>query len=228
MNINEDDNLYIYKEEDDLDDSPLNYASSQYNLEQEEEDTIPKDIKKRSAFRLLLKIMFSPVQGWKDLRRENPSVESLQSGCLYPILAILAISKFADYFYSVNVSLTTVVTKAVVSFVSFFFGYYCILLVLSKLLQKNTVKNFENDYGKEYIIVALSTLAMFAILTDLLPMLWPILIFLPLWTLYLLYQGSRFFQLATAQELRFMLTVCGAIIGVPLLIDWGLNELLPY
>lgn len=230
MIINDKDNIYVYREEDEdnIDDSPLNYASSDLNENDDDIETNSKAIRKKSAFLLLVKIMFFPVQGWKNLRREHPSIESIQSGCFYPILACLSISKFADYLYSVNVTLSSVITEAVVAFVSYFFGYFCILIILSKFLPRNTEKNFDTDYGKEYVIIGLSTLALFSIITELLPMLWPILIFLPLWTLYLLYRGSRFFKIAPNQELKFMIVICCSIIGVPLLIEWGLNELLPY
>ena len=224
------DNLYVYEETDEIqDDSPMNFASSQFEEENStDEEEKEEKIKRNSCFGILIKIMFNPVAGWKSLRRKKITVEEFQSGLFYPLLALVSISKFADYFYSVNVTLTGVVTKAVIAFVSFFFGYFCILFVLSKILPKNLSPIFEGTYGKEYVIAGLSTLALFGIITDILPMLWPVLIFLPLWTLYLLYQGSRFFQLATSQELRFLIMTCATIIGVPYVIDWGLNELLPY
>lgn len=225
--MQEEDNIYIYKDDEDPDDSPMNYASS--HLEEDTgENENQKEKRKISAFRLLLLIMFNPVEGWKRMRRESITPENLQSGCFYPVLALLALSKFSDYYYSVNVTLSNIVTSAVIAFVSFFFGYFCILFLLSKLLVANTRKNFEENFGKNYIIVGLTTLAIFSIITDLLPMLWPVLIFLPLWTLYLLYKGSRFFQMAKNQELRFLVITCASVIGIPLLIDWGLTELLPY
>lgn len=212
---------YIYQEEKEPD-------TDQQSIEEDSNEDEQELTHSQNAFLMLLNIMFNPVQGWKNLRRSKLSVESLQSGCFYPILAVLALSNFSEYFYSVNVSLSSVVTKAVISFVSYFFGFFCVLIVLKILLPKNTLMNFEGEFGKNYIITGLSTLALFSILTNLLPMLWPVLIFLPLWTLYLLYKGSRFFKMAETQELRFLIVTCVAVIGVPLLIDWALNEILPY
>ena len=228
MSIEDNDNYYVLEEDDkDLDQSPLNFAAYKEEDIQEEED-IKLDGKKKSAFGILFNIMFNPVEGWKMLRRSRTGVESLQSGCFYPLLALLALSKFAEYFYSVNVNLSQIITEAVIAFVAFFFGYFSIPMVLSWFIKKEMSERFENIFGKEYILIALSTLVIFSIVTDLLPMLWPILIFLPIWTLYLMFKGVRFFKFPEKEEMKFFLLSGASVIGVPLLIDWALNAILPY
>lgn len=230
MSIEDNDNYYVLNEteEKETDDSPLNFAA--YEDSEEEESLGEKESvdTKKSAFAILFKIMFNPVEGWKTLRRSRISVEKLQSSCFYPILALLAVSCFADYFYSVNVGLTQLVTQAVVEFVAFFFGFFCIQKILTWLLPKEQAEKVEENYGKEYTIISLSTLALFSILTNLLPMLWPVLIFLPIWTLYIMFKGIRFFLFPMKQEMKnFVIWGC-AVIGVPLLVDWILNSILPY
>lgn len=229
MSVEDNDNYYVLEEEDQgLDQSPLNFAAyKEEDLENEEDDEI-KGKSKKSSIGILFHIMFNPVEGWKGLRRSNKSIESLQSECFYPLLAILAISKFADYFYYVNLSFSQIITEAVISFVAFFFGYLSIPTILSWFLSKEMSERFENRFGKEYILIALSTLVLFAILRDLLPMLWPILIFLPIWTLYLMFKGKRFFKFHDKEEIKFFVLSGTAVIGVPLLIDWALNVILPY
>ncbi|MCH5235722.1 MAG: hypothetical protein J1E16_10545 [Muribaculaceae bacterium] len=227
MSKEDNDNLYVLEEED-PDHSPLNFAA--YEDDEREEEVNQEEISssKKSPFAHLIQIMFNPVQGWKTLRRSKISVESLQSSCFYPLLALLAISNFADFFYSVNVNLSQVITLAVVSFVSFFFGYFCIQMVLNWFLPKEVANIFENKFGKEYILISLSTLALFTLITNLLPMLWPILIFLPIWTLYLMFKAVRFFKFQIKEEMKFFVLSGSATIGIPLLIDWGLNAILPY
>lgn len=221
------DNLYILEEEEqETENSPLNYAAYEEEDLEEEKEFIGE--KKKSPFAILFNIMFNPVEGWKTLRRSKIEVESLQSGCYYPLLAILAISKFAEYFYSVNVSLSQIITDAIVSFVAFFFGFFCIQIVISMFLSKEAKENFEGKFGKEYIMIALSTLAIFSIVTDLLPMIWPILIFLPIWTFYLMFKGVRFFKFHEKEEIKFFIISAASVIGIPLMIEWLLNAVLPY
>lgn len=248
MSFEDNENFYVLQDEasnpkrkgeeeieEDYDDSPMNFAA--YSNEEAEEEIESEDeeiekeegkISRATCLGLLLRIMFDPIQGWKKLRRSGISVEKLQTNCFYPLLAIMALSEFADFFYSVNVNLTQVVTQAVVAFVAFFFGNFCIPVVMSWVLDKETMEKFDTKYGKEYVLIALSTLTIFAIFTNLLPMLWPILIFLPIWTIYLLFKGVRFFLIPKEKEMKFLVLISLAVIGVPLLIDYILNTIMPY
>lgn len=234
MSYEDNENLYNLEEEisqEEEDDSPFNFASYEGDESGIEEESDSVEQKSQSRFRalgLLLKIMFSPVEGWKSLRRSKIGVEEIQSGCFYPLLALLAMSKFADFFYSVNVSLTQVVTEAIVAFVAFFFGYFCIPVVLSWVLPKDMTEKYDCNFGKIYTVVALSTLVIFSIFQDVLPMLWPILIFLPIWTLYIMFKGVRFFFFENGRDMRFFLMAGAAVIGVPLIIDYVLKLIMPY
>lgn len=230
MSIEDKDPYYVLEEEinKEEDSSPLNYAA--YNLEEQISTEIPdKDKRERNiSFLIMLKIMFNPVEGWKTLRRSKISIENLQGGCFYPVLALLSISCFADYFYLVNINLSELVTKAVITFVAFFFGYFCVPVILSWTYPKEESKKFESNFGKKYILVALTTLALFSILTNILPMVWPILIFLPIWTLYIMFKGIRFFHFPEKLEMKFFVFSGITVIGLPLLFDWIINLILPY
>ena len=229
MSTEDRDNLYILEEEnEDIDTSPRNFAAYEDEERIEENNDEQTEEVNKSAFSLLIRIMFNRVEGWKRLRRSNISIENLQSGCFYPILAFLAISKFADYFYSVNVTLTKIISEAIIAFVAYFFGFFCIAMILNWFLPQEVAEKFDSKFGKEYTIVALSTLALFSIITDLLPMLWPILIFLPIWTLYIMFKGVRFFKLPPNQETKFYVISSASVIGIPLLIEWALASVLPY
>lgn len=234
MSIDDNDNYYVLQDNDgemEEDDSPRNFAA--YNIEEEDKEDLDEgdeglEEKNVSALGLMFRIMVNPVEGWKNLRRSHIKLETLQSGCFYPLLALVAVSKFAEFFYSVNVSLGKVVTEGVIAFVAFFFGFFCVSQFLNLVLPPDMVKKFDCRFGKEYIVISMSTLALFSMLTDLLPMIWPILIFLPLWTLYIMFKGVRFFKFAVNQEMKFYIFAASAAIGMPLLIDWVLNTVLPY
>lgn len=221
--------LFYQLEDHENDDSPINFAA--YDEDEAEENPIEEqEIKKGAgnAFLMLMRILFEPVEGWKRLRRSKVSVDAIQSRCFYPILAILAISEFADFFYSVNVSLAQVITGAVISFVAFFFGYFCVQMMVMWILPSRMGERYDSLYGKQYTLMALSSLALFSIFIKLFPMIWPILIFLPLWTLYLMYKGVKFFHFEAKEEMRFYLTTAVCVIAVPMIIDWGLTEVMPY
>ena len=220
---NEEDIYYVYNEDEDPVDSPLNYAVADEDDQQDDDLTEEKT----SPLKLMFNVLFTPVQGWKKARREKITVENLQSGCFYPLLAVLALSRFTDFFYSTRATLSNTVTEAVVDFVSYFFGYFSAVIFLKIFLKKPVGEYFETNFGKVYIMLSMSTLVLFSIFTNLLPMLWPILIFLPLWTIYLMYRGVRFFKLSENILLKFTILTCASVIGFPLIIEWLLNTILP-
>lgn len=197
-----------------------------YVLEDSEETSPGQPGNRKSPFLLMLEILFNPVVGWKSLRRAKITAETIQSECFYPLLAILAVSEFAQLFYSSSVTLSEVLIDAVVSFVSFFAGYYCIMLALELFLPKEAKVRFNTEFGKVFVLTALSTLCLFFIAIELLPILWSLLIFLPLWTVYVICRGVRFFIFPENCKLRSTIILCLLTIGVPSLIDWALKEMI--
>lgn len=233
------DNIYIYSEEQnpvnteeyDPDTSAPNYA--QYPEEEIDQDNPDKSGHDRhgkagvSVFGLLLKTMFNPVEGWKAIRRSKISPETAQRECFYPLLAFYAVSKFAILAYSAKAELADVLVDAVTSFVSFFFGYFCAVILLKHLLPKITAETFDTDFGKDMVVVSMSSLCLFFILTELLPMLWAVLIFLPLWTVYMICRSTKFIKIPEDKQILTVALMNLIIIGTPILLEWGLGEILP-
>lgn len=229
------DNIYVYIDEEeygdeevDIDDSPLNYAQIpdgvENYLEEEKNEDKRSDF---SVFLLLLKILTNPVEGWKEVRRERITVDEAQRNCFYPLLAILAISHFATLFYSSRVTLPQIILESVTSFVGYFAGFFCIVILLKLLLPKGADKCMDTNFGKVFVILNLSSLCLFFAAMELLPMLWPVLIFLPLWTVYVICRGTRFFRFPEEKTILCIGLMCILIVGLPSLIEWGLNEVLP-
>ncbi len=230
------DNIYVYvddeeyeEEEVDIDNSPFNYAQIpdgviESYLEEEESDDKRRDI---SVFLILLKLLSNPVEGWKEVRREKITVDEAQRNCFYPLLALLAVSHFATLLYSSRVTLPQVILGSVTSFVGYFAGFFCIVLLLKLLLPKDADKCMDTNFGKVFVILNLSSLCLFFTAMELLPMLWPVLIFLPLWTVYVICRGTRFFRFPEDKTIQCIGLMCILIVGLPSLIEWGLNEVLP-
>lgn len=218
--------LNNFEDKKSFDDNNLNESTNDFDnyILSEENENIEK---KNSIFLILLKILISPIDGWKELRRRNIKTEKIQSDCFYPLLAILAMANFINFLYVPHISVSTIVIDAVKSFISFFFGYFCIIILLRSVLPYGTNTIFTTEFGKNFILMALSSLCLFSILLVLFPMVWAILIFSPLWTIYSVCKGIRFFKLPSKGSVRFILTVCSAIILVPLGLEWLFNSLLP-
>lgn len=239
QNPEEEENLYIYQEEDDdtsesddMDDSPLNYSQidedeEEWSDDRDDSDEHDKQTGRKSVFLMMLKILSNPVEGWKSIRRAHITVEEAQQKCFYPLLALMAVCKFAALYYSPSTSISDITVEALISFVALFAGYFCIILLLKLLLPGNGGKIFDTEFGKVFVIIALSTLSFFFALIEIFQMLWAILIFLPLWTVYSVCKGIRFLNFAHDKSIRSTTLLCLLIIGVPVLIQMGLEEVLP-
>lgn len=231
------DNLYIYSDNNgmeeqfpssqynDLDTSGPNFSQS-INESEEDDDVSEKTTCKSSSLMLMFKILFNPIEGWKSLRRSHLTQEEVQRGCFYPLAALLAVSRFADMFYNPAVKLDDCIMSAVSSFISFFFGYFCILIIIRILMPSDISGIFDKHFGKIYILMSLSSLCLFYTVTALLPMLWAVLIFLPLWTVYIIFRGSKFLKFPESRHIRYVTILCILIIGSPLALSWVMEIIL--
>ena len=175
----------------------------------------------------MLRVMFGPIEGWKRLKRAKLSPEEVASHCFYPLVGLAALSEFAALWTHVNVSLTNVVVSAVTTFISFFFGYFLVLLLGGVFLPKRARELVNLPFGKEFIMISMATLALFLIIYNVVPLMSPVLVFLPLWTIYIMFRGVRLLRVAKDCESRTTVTLCTLVIGSPALCCWLLTKLLP-
>lgn len=235
MEEEEKDNIYIYTDEEDenkdpKDNSGPNFAQVDQEalIDRRENGEENKHIPCPNLLMLMLKVLLNPVEGWKSVRRNKVTPEQMQRGCFVPMVTFLALSCFAEYFYSARVTLALAVEDAVIDFVSFFFGYFIIILMLRTVMPKVTTISLDSSFGKVFVLMSLSTLCLFYSLTMLFPMLWAILIFLPLWTVYIICKATRFFVFPENRQITCTGILCLIVIGVPMVIDWMLGKLLPH
>lgn len=234
----DDDNLYTLPEDSDNDsvenenrssdysESESGYEDGDYEEEEDSEDDEEEDddedeneTRRGNLFALMFKIMSTPVEGWKELKRRHYTVEELASGLFYPMIAFVSISEFADKFYT-NSSISDCLLKGVGRFVSFFFGYFTVVLLSGIFLPKSVKEAMKKDIGKEFVMMNLSTMALFFMALNLFPMFDAILVFLPIWTIYLIYKGVRILRVPVSVESRTKVILTFLIIGAPLLWEW--------
>lgn len=208
----DDDNLYVYTEEE----------------KEEEEKNINPGPRKKSPLALMFEVLFNPGEGWKNVRRASLSAEEAQKGCFLPLLIILSLCNFASIFYNPSIAFIEVAVKAIITFVSFFFGFFCIMILLRLILPSEVKETISSEFGKVFVLLCLSTLCLFYSFIEIFPMLWAILIFLPLWTVYSICNGSRFFKFPEDRQIYCNAVMCLLIIGIPTLLDWILGEVLNF
>ena len=175
---------------------------------------------------LLLSMMVNPIEGWKKIRRSGLTVDEISSRCFYPLVAVAALSEFMCYVYTVPDSISTVLIQALSVFISFFFGYFVITLLEKSLLPVNCREKALSPYGRVYVLYLLSTLTLFYTLSNCVPMLEAVWVFMPLWTIYLASKGIRFFKFPDRRITLITVMICAFIILTPIAIYMIFSELL--
>lgn len=219
-NIDDDNDSTLTDDEDGMEDS-----DDSGDVEDPEN---PEDEPKKSfsPVGVLFKTMMTPVEGWKQLKRARFTDEEFAGRCFYPLTALAAISEGSALFYEANVTMADWAMQGLSTFITFFFGYFSVILAGGFLLPKAARFFVHKDVGRQSVMLAMSTLALFQIAINVVPMLDPVLVFLPLWTIYLLYKGVRVIRVPKDVENSTTGIVCALVIGMPLLWNWLMTEVL--
>lgn len=205
-----------------------------YNLDDDEnpawDGSTEPDPERPSAhhlFRTLVKILTTPVEGWKQIRRDRLTSHEISVGLFFRIIGVLSCSKFSILIYHPTASIVQVIIEALISFTSFFASFPCILILLKILLPPEVSKKFDDGYGKSMVLMVLSSLALFGIPYECLPMLDPVLVFLPIWSIYVMSKGIRFLRISRRYETRTLIFLSALTVGMPIFLGWLLSLILP-
>lgn len=192
-----------------------------------DEDAANQATSAKSAFLSMTGILLTPVEGWKKLKRSRFSPEKFASNCFYPLIALASVGVFAKMFYGETGALSGLLVEAIVIFISLFLGYFSVLLAGRFFLPSDCRICLEKPFGKVFVMASMSTLALFMTFYEILPMLQPVLCFLPLWTIYSISRGIRFLRIPANRQATCTVIVSFMVIGLPVLIGWLFTEFLP-
>ncbi|MDE6019135.1 MAG: hypothetical protein K2G85_10020 [Muribaculaceae bacterium] len=192
-------------------------------LSEEEKPRTPSDNNDKKGynpFLLLLSILMTGTAGWKKLRRSRLKPEQTAAGCFYPIIAVAAACRFADWFYVPEFNISTTLVSAASIFVSFFFSYFAVHVICRWLFPVQAKSKTDTEYFKLIVQYALSSLALFMIPAEILPILEPLTVFLPIWTAFIITKALRFLRLPEIYHNRCMVTIVITVIVMPYLFMW--------
>lgn len=192
-----------------------------YSIEDDEEEG--RTVKRLTMWSLMPRIMSAPSSGWQRTLEKGPSADIAVIRFLLPMALLSGGSDFFSLLYSVQASLEGVLVSGVISFCSFFLGYY-MALVFAKVFLPKEDKGFPNtNYGRLLTMAGVATLAIFHILFKALPMFDFIIEFFPLWTIFLIYRGMKIAELRSDKSTFVLGVMCMVIICSPVLVEWVLS-----
>ncbi len=184
------------------------------------EESNDRKKKRYTPMFLLLDILMTGTAGWKNLRRSRFKPEQTAAGCFYPLIALASVCQFCDWFYHAEFDLSATLLMAASVFVSFFFSYFAVQVVCRWFFPLAAKSKTETQYFKLIVQYALSSLALFWIPVEILPILEPFTVFLPIWTAFIITKGIRFLRLPEQYQNRCLVTIVVTIIVMPYLFMW--------
>ena len=223
---------YKYHEENDEGNNPAQISNNLFpqgpdsDADQEYLGSLDPTFDSR-CWSILLKTLANPIEGWKNLRRDNIPNEVFSASLFYPIIAIASISEFVPLLYGSSDSITQILLKALAAFLSLFFGYFSVIAIGGIILPKPVTEVLHNPFGKEFVMLSISSLALFLTVFNIFPMFDAVFVFLPLWTLYIICRGVRFFRVPKDKESKIQIFLCFMILGLPCLWYWLCGILFP-
>lgn len=181
----------------------------------------------QSPFSAFLKMLISPIQGWKNIKSGAHKPEEVASRLYYPLIALIAAGEFLQLIYNPTLTVTVLLKDAVITFISFFLGYFLVLFLIELIFKKDVRIKLMTDFGKNFILMNLSSMVLFYFLYEILPLAGPILVFTPIYTLYLIIKGVKYLRLPQENYNINIFLLSILIIGMPILIYKIFQAIMP-
>lgn len=218
---------YILEPDDDTEEGhgkQKEHFGDYYDPEDDEPDAPDPDAEyqKQSGgvWSMLFTTMVNPVNGWKAFRRSKITSNALTLKLLLPCCAAAGLSEYFSLIYDPLVGLGATTITAIVTFFLYFASYYLAQL-LARIFLPKVMKGLPSTrYGEILAMVGISTLALFHVPVSIFWYLNELLVFLPLWTIYLIFKGMKFVKMEEGKSTYTIGVECVAILCAPLLLEY--------
>lgn len=203
-----------------------------YNMDDSESPTTESESAQkqkhttRNPWLLLFKLLVTPIEGWKSIRRAKRTAAEWSRECFYPLTGFCALTSLASVIYDHDVTWNVAVIHSIIAFMSFLLSYFCTLLCADIFLPQIR-KEIHSDFGKIFVMTAISTMGVAYCLWNLLPMLSPLLAFVPIYTIYLVIRGVRFLRIKGDKTGNITVAMCIFIVGLPLVLYYLFDDFIP-
>ncbi len=169
----------------------------EYILDEETQAAPPEGGKpRRNAWRRWLRVMGTPAEGWNRMEASALKPEGLASAVFYPLTALASATVFMTFFNEgEGVELSDLLIKATIGFLSLFLSYFAFIPLCRLLMKRESRERFDTDFGKCYALTLLSTMALYEVIDNCVPLLKPVTAFAPVYTAYVSFKGIKTLKL---------------------------------
>lgn len=175
----------------------------------------------------MLQLVLAPTKGWEDISLADGRTGRPASRAYYVYMAVVALSWLVQLLYDSELGLVRVIELVIVTYATFFASFYIGTFILSVAMQ-SLVGSGEVDEHRVRTLVAygLSLLGLIRLIANLLPAQTPVLWFMPLYVVVILWKGFRYAGVRRESVGLFVILDVLAIIVPPMIVGWLFKILL--
>lgn len=167
----------------------------------------------------MLQLAVSPVQGWRDVARENAAPRTLVLRGLVPWLAVVAASAVVGALYRPSFPLGQGVSDAVVQFVQYLAAYLLAPMAMSFFVDADVDGGVADSRRVDTLAAyCLGLLAAVTAVDNLSPVSLTLFRFLPLYVGVIAWFGQAYLGVAPARRWHYLALVVAAVLLPPYLI----------
>ncbi len=177
----------------------------------------------------MLQLVLSPRNGWEDISLDDDRRDYRTAASYYMFIGIVAASWLMQwayhpaYFNAVKVTELVIVTYAVF-FVCYFVGTFVMSVALETLVKQGI--EIDEHRTRTFTIYSLALLATVLLIGLLLPASTPVLWFLPLYVLVIMWKGARYLRIAKDKVNWFVIIALMGTLMPPMLLGLLFKSLL--
>ena len=152
----------------------------------------------------LFALVAAPGKAWQSISSKEESQATFLNGYLYPIMGITALSVFVNLFND-QFTLEKALKLMTIDFVKFFVGFYIASFLIDELLQKFFDREKNPKQVQLFVGYTLSVYMLITIFLNLFMGMFSFLRFAPLYIIYVIWEGSKYFSPDIIERFMFIL-----------------------
>ncbi len=165
-----------------------------------------------SFLRNIIQLILSPAHGWEEISYEGDSAERLAARGMYPLMAIVAVSEFAQGIYAKTIELGALLQSAIAQFCSLLAAYYIGVALFDVFIGRMSTSEVSANKIRTIAIYTVSLLSLIQIIENLVPIEIIILRFLPAFVAIVLWRAKAYLSISKEKEGIYILFAISALI----------------
>lgn len=174
----------------------------------------------------ILLMILSPADAWDNIKKYSVPTNLMLAKVLYPMLAVVAITAFAELYYREEATLAYCIQKAIIDFAKFFFAYHISSYILTGFFPAIVNDKDSANRVNTAIVYNFAILILLNIVNNLLPTPW---LFINIFYLYVFVTSHKAADYIGVKSNSMFLYVMAAFsIILPFFIGYLLNVSLSF